>query len=282
MSAQKNTRKLESLCGRPATEVVEDLANGIANLIHSSYQVALKTRSTKTVSSDHTHYNPRSVSKKRCAFSKKLGLIKFIQSHLKSPLINSTDNTHTILERNKENQVFCKAISELNTLKPDLPLQEQLQELYLSTKQTINYMDKTRNIERSNLARKKQQKLINANPKQAHKEIFKDKNAQPRAGLQALRDPETNAIETEPTKQAQIIEKYYTDSLKAVNIKHGKYLPEEAPRQYPWEQKDAPAPIPDPFTLQSHITKNELEGRGQRSWLHSKILDKSTFNEYIV
>ena len=103
-------------------------------------------------------------------------------------------------------------------------------------KQAIAYIDETRNKENNNIARKRLQKAINTNPKQAHREIFKDKNAQPRAGLQALRDPETGSIETKPTKQAQIVENYYTEAMKAVNIKHGKYLPEEAPRNYPWEQ----------------------------------------------
>eukprot|EP00983_Pelagomonas_calceolata_P060498 1146394-Pelagomonas_calceolata.AAC.1 len=75
--------------------------------------------------------------------------------------------------------------------------------------------------------------MINTIPKQAHREIFRDKNAQPRAGLQALRDPGTNTIETEPARQAQIIEKYYIEAMNAVNIKKGKCLPEEAPRNYP-------------------------------------------------
>jgi hypothetical protein len=41
----------------------------------------------------------------------------------------------------------------------------------------------------NNIARNKQ--LINKAPKKAHKEIFQDNNAQPRASLQAVKDPET-------------------------------------------------------------------------------------------
>jgi len=163
----------------------------------------------------------------------------------------------------------------------DLPLHKQLEELYLSTKEIINYMDEMRNKESNTLSRKKLQKLINTNPKLAHKDIFKDNNAQPRTGLRALRDPETNTIETEPTKQAQIVEKYFSDTMKAANIKRGKYLPEDAPRNYPWEQASRSSPIPDPFTLQSHITKDESQGFKQRKWLHPKILDNSAFTECI-
>eukprot|EP00983_Pelagomonas_calceolata_P039437 1137186-Pelagomonas_calceolata.AAC.2 len=40
-------------------------------------------------------------------------------------------------------------------------------------------------------------------------------------------------------------------------------------------------PVPDPFTLQSQITKEELQGSKQRDWPHPKILDKSSFNKCI-
>eukprot|EP00983_Pelagomonas_calceolata_P002111 71398-Pelagomonas_calceolata.AAC.1 len=68
--------------------------------------------------------------------------------------------------------------------------------------------------------------------------------------------------------------------MKAVNIKHGKYLP-EAQRNYPWEQAGRFEQVPIPFILQSQITKGELEGNNEREWLHSKIMDKSSFDECI-
>eukprot|EP00983_Pelagomonas_calceolata_P118220 1160484-Pelagomonas_calceolata.AAC.8 len=71
-----------------------------------------------------------------------------------------------------------------------------------------------------------------------------------------------------------MIEKYYTEVMSAVNIKNGKYLPEEAPRNYPWEQAGKTEPVPDPFTLQPQITKEEQEGVKQRDWLYYRILDK--------
>jgi len=157
-----------------------------------------------------------------------------------------------------------KAISELRTLNPNLPLQEQLENLFKSTKKTPSSIDRAKNIQQSKQACKQQCKLAIKNPKKAHKEIFRDKNAQPRAGLQALRNPEDNHLETETKKIAQIVEKYYSNALKNVNIKTGTYLPEEAPRSYPWEQAGAQTRVPDPFTLQSQITKDESEGRQER------------------
>jgi len=52
----------------------------------------------------------------------------------------------------------------------------------------------------------RQQKLINSSPKKAQREILRDKNMQPRAGLQALKDPYTGILETEPIKQTHILE----------------------------------------------------------------------------
>jgi hypothetical protein len=98
-----------------------------------------------------------------------------------------------------------------------------------------------------------------------------------------VKDPETGKIETEPTKQAQIFEKYFKDSWQAINIKHGTYLPEEAPRNYPWEhtENEPGSKPPDPFKLHTIITRDESDGTKDRNWLHSSILDNCAFNECI-
>jgi len=94
-------------------------------------------------------------------------------------------------------------------------------------------------------------RAISKHPKQAHKEIFTSAG-QDRSGLQALKDPGTGNIESDPERLSKIIQNF---SLKAVNVKTGKYLPEDAPRAYPWEQSDAH----DPFTLETHIIRDEKE-----------------------
>ena len=92
---------------------------------------------------------------------------------------------------------------------PDQTFKKQLNDMYTTTRKAITNTDALHNKNDNNIARKKQQQLINIAPKKAHKEIFKDNNAQPRASLQAVKDPETGKIETEPTKQAQIFKKYF-------------------------------------------------------------------------
>ena len=160
---------------------------------------------------------------------------------------------------------------------PDQTFKKQLNDMYTTTRKAITNTDALHNKNDNNIARKKQQQLINIAPKKAHKEIFKDNNAQPRASLQAVKDPETGTIKSEPTKQAQIFEKYCKDSWQAIGIKHGTYLPEEAPRNYPWEHTDNERrnKPPDPFKLQTIITQNKSDSTKDRNWLHSSILDKS-------
>ena len=94
---------------------------------------------------------------------------------------------------------------------------KQLDDMYTITRKAITNTDALHNRKYNNIARKKQPQLINKAPKEAHKEIFKDKNAQPWASLQAVKDPETGRIETEPTKQAQIFKKYFKDSWQAIS-----------------------------------------------------------------
>jgi hypothetical protein len=71
---------------------------------------------------------------------------------------------------------------------------------------------------------------------------------------------------------------YSKNPWQAINIKHGTYLPEEAPRNCPWEHtQNEPGSKPlDPFIL---ITQDESYGTKYRNWLHSSLLGKSAFNE---
>jgi len=107
----KHTTKLETICEESATEAVETLAEGVSDLIHSSYQVALKICNTKVISLDHNHYNPRAISNKRRNLKKKLSLIRSIQSQLTSPAINKSDKISTILHLIRRNPALDKTIS---------------------------------------------------------------------------------------------------------------------------------------------------------------------------
>ena len=117
--------------------------------------------------------------------------------------------TDEILQKKSANPALLKAIQDIKHIVPDQPLEKQLVDICTVTRKAITKTDALHNKKDNNIARKKQQQLMNKAPKKAHKEILKDRNAQPRANLQAVKDPETGKIETEPTKQAQIFKKYF-------------------------------------------------------------------------
>ena len=266
-TSAKQTLRLKMICNRLAPEVIEEYAQVVSNLIQSTQELAFKTCSTKITSPDHRHHNPRSVSRRRLSLSKKLNQIKSIQRYLHSPHIHSHCTPNEILVQNYDNLILCNTIHKLKDLNHELPLGKQLEDLFSNTKSAIVTIDQVNNRENHKRARVRQQKLINCSPKKAHKENFRDKNTQPRAGLQALRDPYTGILETEPIKQTHILEKFYKDSWKKVNIKNGRYLPEQTPRNYPWEHPPPTfkGPLPDPFKFESQITKDEAEGKQTRN-----------------
>jgi len=93
----------------------------------------------------------------------------------------------------------------------------------------------------------------------------------------ALKDPRTGNITSDPQIVKDIIYDFYKQSQSAVKPKTGKYLSNKAPRHYPWEQTQAP----NPFELESHITRDEKEGTREILWLHSSIMDQAAFHECI-
>jgi hypothetical protein len=117
---------------------------------------------------------------------------------LSSPFINAQGTTEDILQQNSANPALVKAIQRIKHIKPNLPLQKQLDDMYMKTRQAITSIDALQNKNNNKIARKKHQQLLNKAPKKAHKEIVTDKNAQPRASLQAVKDPETGKFEPSP------------------------------------------------------------------------------------
>ena len=96
----------------------------------------------------------------------------------------------------------------------------------------------------------------------------------------AVQDPITQEIESEPDKIENILHAFFSKSLHALNPKTSQYLPEQTPRHYPWDDR-ANRGTPDPFTLESKITRSEKEGSSERQWLHSSIIDQAAFHNCI-
>ena len=98
----------------------------------------------------------------------------------------------------------------------------------------------------------------------------------------AVQDPITQEIESEPDKIENILHAFFSKSLHALNPKTSQYLPEQTPRHFPWDDNyKANRGTPDPFTLESKITRSEKEGSSERQWLHSSKIDQAAFHECI-
>jgi len=187
---------------------------------------------------------------------------------------------NSILQQNSTNPALLKAIQGIKHIVPDQTLNKQLDDIYTESRQAITNTDALHNKIDSNIARKKQQQLINKASKKAHEEIIlKDKYAPPRASLQAVKDPETGKIETEPTKQAQFLEKYFKDSGKLFTLNTAPTYLKKHLTTHGNTQRTSQEVYP--FKLQTKITQDESDGTEDRKWLHSSILDKSAFSECI-
>ncbi len=219
---------------------------------------------TTTLAGTNTgqHYRNRPTSKKRQKLTKQLNAIKCLKSHLNS-VTSSAMSFEELEEQYPENHSLNCAAHDLNNFMPEHirqgTLHKQIRNAEYHIISELARTDKTHAKECHQRERKKQQKTINKEPKKAHQQIFASSN-QKRSGLSALKDPRTGHITSDPQMVKDIIYDFYKQSLSAVKPKTGKYLPNEAPRHYPWEQTQAP----DPFELESHITRDEKKGTRER------------------
>ena len=115
---------------------------------------------------------------------------------------------------------------------------------------------------------KKMQALYDNKQKIGNKMITGQYKGKNNAALQAIQTE--GGLVTDPQAIVELIEKYYTNKMiSATSNKTGKYMPDEAPRQYPWEQEISL----DSFKLETAITTGEAPIR----WLHTHIQDAQAF-----
>ena len=113
-------------------------------------------------------------------------------------------------------------------------------------------------------ARAAAQAEIQKKPKQANRRIFGDSNGA-KGPIVALR--EGDKLVTDPAHLSRVADAYFGSAWTARKPKTGLYLPEEAPRDYPFSQQRAV----DPFTLSAKASQLRI-----RPWLHPQALDINT------
>ena len=115
----------------------------------------------------------------------------------------------------------------------------------------------------------KQQTLIDNKQKIGNQLITGQYKGRNSMALRAIETPD-GRLETNGNAVQQLVLQFYTAKLQSPSgPKTGKYLPCEAPRNYPWAQTGAP----DPFNLTTAVTA----GAAPRKWLHPHIADAAAF-----
>ena len=96
-------------------------------------------------------------------------------------------------------------------------------------------------------------------------------STEPRQELTTVTDPDTGCRTSEPARVQDVIERHFRELARApAGCKHGKYLPEQAPRNYPW-QAGGKGDI-ETFQLQTDATEP-----GRRKWLAEYATDEVSF-----
>jgi hypothetical protein len=118
---------------------------------------------------------------------------------------NTTQGITTeIIQQNSANPSLQKAMQANKHIELNRSLKKQLDDIHTKTRQAItSTATSTKNKKTNTTARKIKQKLVNKAPKKHMKKYFRDLNAQPQPGLQAMKYFESGTNETESTKQAQ-------------------------------------------------------------------------------
>ena len=100
---------------------------------------------------------------------------------------------------------------------------------------------------------------LETKPKRGHAMVFGPD--EPREQLTVVRDPATGEPTADPGKVQHVIEGHFRPLLQPpAGVKHGKYLPGEVQRNYPWQRCSGAL---DPFTLETDATSRP----GASGWL---------------
>eukprot|EP00983_Pelagomonas_calceolata_P079907 1154904-Pelagomonas_calceolata.AAC.1 len=215
----KKPARLNHICGLPARGAVEDIADKIVNLIKECHEVALQVCTTKVRPATSKHFRTRRISNLRRSLCNKLKSVRHVlynlpQAHLALTFdevlaLNSHDsNLHKaiLFVQSFSHTEITPTTSASNRAHPPLPfLESVLQAHQKRLKEQINKIDSDYSTQCHIRAQRRQQRKIAKHPALANKEIFKGKSTAP-PQAQALTDPTTGVVETDPCKVASIVE----------------------------------------------------------------------------
>ncbi|KAJ9525554.1 hypothetical protein QJQ45_003074 [Haematococcus lacustris] len=261
-------KRLTELAGLHPRQAVDMAATMLTTLLETCRTTAMKTCTTKTLTRGGQHYQRRTMCRIRLALGKKLKTTRNLSRQAR--LLFKQNGAHPTIEdlipdTDTSNTAIKEAVQARQDDDPtDNHVQAALAKLTNSYRDQIHQLDDDDSALAIAQARVRMQQLISTQPKKANKYILRPSRTSHK-GLQALTDPTTRRVYTDPADLNRIITAAYGQKLSPPTPKTGHYTDTQT-RNYPW----ARAKADDPFTM--HTCKNI-------HWMHTAIMDKASFQE---
>ncbi|KAJ9525558.1 hypothetical protein QJQ45_003065 [Haematococcus lacustris] len=262
-------KRLTELAGLHPRQAVDMAATMLTTLLETCRATAMKTCTTKTLTRGGQHYQRRTMCRIRLALGKKLKTTRNLSRQAR--LLFKQNGAHPTIEdlipdTDTRNTAIREAVLARQDDDPttDNHVQAALAKLTNSYRDQIHQLDDDDSALAIAQARVRMQQLISTQPKKANKYILRPSRTSHK-GLQALTDPATRRVCTDPADLNRIITAAYGQKLSPPTPKTGHYTDTQT-RNYPW----ARAKADDPFTM--HTCKNI-------HWMHTAIMDKASFQE---
>ncbi|KAJ9511604.1 hypothetical protein QJQ45_007365 [Haematococcus lacustris] len=261
-------KRLTQLAGLHPRQAVDMAATMLTTLLETCKTTAMKTCTTKTLTRGGQHYQRRTMCKIRLALGKKLKTTRNLSRQAR--LLFKQNGAHPTIEdlipdTDTSNIAIREAVLARQDDDPtDNHVQAALAKLTNSYRDQIHQLDDDDSALAIAQARVRMQQLICTQPKKANKYILRPSRTSHK-GLQALTDPATRRVCTDPADLNRIITAAYGQKLSPPTPKTGHYTDTQT-RNYPW----ARAKADDAFAM--HACQNI-------HWLHTAIMDKASFQE---
>jgi ribonuclease HI len=283
--------KLETLGGGTARATIDELANELMSLLNNAHQLALTVCPVKVSNPSGTHYRPKAVGKRRRKLMNTLKAARALRTKARAGLAEEPEINDFIRQARADLQACMQAQGQhqqssstqaktppaSNRHQPTHSSQEyqdhacDLKVVAQQTNAAINALDKEHARLDKQTVTDRVNTLLQAQPKRGHKMIFG--STEPRHELNTVTDPVTGRTTSDTAQVQGVIERHFRELVRApTGCKHGKYLPEHAPRNYPWQAGDKGAI--ETFQLQTDAT-----APGRRRWLAEYATDEAVFFE---
>ena len=266
--------QLTRINGRPAREKIDRLGKQVEELVADYQALAEKECETTTVATG-LRFRTRSCSKQRKRLVAELVWIKHMGHTLKTTSekpsaleqLAATAAAHPppFTHQPPPRAIQEAAAARLAAVQQDGPLtlEETLQAATHEARTEVRLLDKQEQRNACEKARAAAQAEIAAKPRQAHKKIFS--GAQKRGPITALKS--SAGLVTDPGDLAATADAFFTKAWTAKSPGHGRYMPADTPRNYPFTAKNTV----DGFELSTSASKLPV-----RPWLHPMALDMNT------